>query len=120
MANRIAFTGTKRTIELLCEEDGVCQAGDFIDGLSKSDRRKVDVLFEMLGAKGQISNKEKFKKLEGSDGIFEFKSFQIRLLCFFASNGRVVIVRGLTKKSNKHSPQDIAYAEQRRKKFLGE
>ena len=62
----------------------------------------------------------KFKKLEGSDGIFEFKSFQIRLLCFFASNGRVVIVRGLTKKSNKHSPQDIAYAEQRRKKFLGE
>ncbi len=120
MSTRIAYTGTKRTIELLCNDDGSCPVGDFLDSLSQADRRKVDVLFELYGEKGQISNKEKFKKLEGSDGIFEFKAFQIRLLCFFAPNGRVVICRALRKKADKHASADINYAEQRRRNFLGE
>lgn len=120
MGTRVAYTGTKRTIELLCDDDGSCPVGDFLEGLDPRDLRKVDVLFDLMGSKGQISNKEKFKKLEGSDGIFEFKSFQVRLLCFFAPNGRVIVCRGLVKKSDKHSNQDITFAEQRRKKFLGE
>lgn len=120
MTTRVIFSGSKRTIELLCNEDGSCDVGEFLEALEPKDRRKVDVLFELLGNKGQISNSEKFKKLEGSDGVLEFKSFQIRLLCFFAPQGRVVICRGVIKKKDRHAPQDVKHVEQCRKKFLGE
>lgn len=120
MATRTAFTGPKRRIELLCEADGSCPVEEFLGGLKASDRRKIDVLFELMGTKGQIVNGEKFKKLEGSDGIFEFKSFQIRLLCFHAPNGRVVVCRGVIKKKDRHAPQDVAFAEQCRRNFQGE
>ncbi|WP_203321758.1 type II toxin-antitoxin system RelE/ParE family toxin [Pseudoxanthomonas beigongshangi] len=120
MANRIEYAGRKLTIELLCDDDGQCPAAEFLDGLDEGERRKVDVLFEMLGENGRIPNREKFKKLEGSSGVFEFKSFQVRLLCFFTPTGRVVITHGVRKQKNKHDAHDITYAERRRKKFLGE
>jgi hypothetical protein len=119
LATIVAYQGSKRTIELLCNDDGSCPTKIFLDGLSDANRRKVDVLFEKMGETGKISNDQKFKKLEGSDGIFEYKSFQIRLLCFYAPGGRVVICRAVTKKQDRHAPNDIRNAEERRRIFLG-
>ena len=67
-----------------------------------------------------ISNPEKFKKLEGSDGIFEFKSFQIRLLCFWAPGAgrRLIVCMGLIKKRDKHSKSDVETAQTLRRAFL--
>jgi mRNA-degrading endonuclease RelE of RelBE toxin-antitoxin system len=113
------YSGSKKAIELLEMNDGSCEVQVFLDSLDKSDRRKIDVLFEMMGEQGKISNKEKFKKLEGTDGIFEFKSFQIRLLCFL-HHSRVIICRGVKKKKDKHDLGDISYAETCRRNFLGE
>lgn len=120
MATIIVYAGSKRTIELLCNDDGTCPCKEFIDGLSASDQRKLDVLFEKLGETGKISNDQKFKKLEGSESIFEFKSFQVRLLCFYAPGGRVIVCRGVIKKKNKHDRTNVRYAEERRRGFLGE
>ena len=111
------YSGAKRNIELLCDYGSDVEA--FIESLDASDRKKLDVLFERMGEFGKITNPEKFKKLEDSDGVFEFKSFQIRILCFMAG-ARVVLCRGLYKKRNKHVPGDIQYVEGCRKKFLGE
>lgn len=111
------FEGTHYTIHALTLADGSCPAGEFLDSLTAADRRKLDVLFEMLGNHGKISNPEKFKKIEGTDGIFEFKSFQIRLLCFFASNGRVMLAFGVRKKKDKHKREDINRAEEYRRWF---
>jgi len=47
----------------------------FYDNLDKTDKAKINKLFEVLGDHGKISNKEKFKKIEGTD-FFEFKNFQ--------------------------------------------
>lgn len=117
MKTKVQYQGRKKQIELLSENDDDVE--QFLAGLSKRDRRKVDVLFERLGDHGVINNAEKFKKLEGTDGVFEFKSFQIRLLCFMQRN-RVIVCRGLMKKREKHDKADITFAESCRKKFIGE
>ncbi len=52
----------------------------FIEGLSASDKRKVNVLFRKIADHGQIHNREQFKKVK--EKIFEFKRFQIRIGCF--------------------------------------
>ena len=113
------FEGTKYTIQALALSDGSCPAGEFLDGLDQRDRQKLDVLFEYLGNQGRLTNPEKFKKVEGSNGIYEFKSFQIRILCFFASGRRVMLACGAVKKRNKLSPADIARAERYKNQFTG-
>ena len=112
------FEGPHFTIQALVLADGTCPAGDFLDTLASSDRRKLDVLFERLGGFGKISNTEKFKKIEGSDDIWELKSFQIRLFCFFAPRRRVMLAFGVRKKRNKHRREDIHRAESYRQQFL--
>ena len=70
------------------------------------------VIFQYLGDHyHDFHNKEKFKKIEGSDGIFEIKSHQIRIFCFFAPEHRLMLEFGVTKKSDKHKKKDIKKAE---------
>ena len=111
------YEGSSFRIECLVRPDRSCPAGDFIDGLESSDRKKFDVLFEMMGEHGHIRNKEKFKKVEGSDGIFEFKSYQLRLLCFFAPGRRVILLDGVRKKRDKLNRADVARAELYKREF---
>lgn len=113
------YRGSKFSIELLLKVDGTSPVGDFLRSLSASDRKKVDSLFELMAEKGRISNDQKFKKLEGSEKIFEFKSFQVRLLCFFAGSGRLIICRALMKKKDRHDKHDIRFAEECRSRFMG-
>lgn len=120
MGTKVAYAGTQKTIDLFIEADGSCPAEEFLNSLSQSDRRKIDVLFERMGQHGRISNTEKFKKLEGSKEVWEFKSFQVRLLCFHAPGKKVVICKGIIKKRDKHAKSDIEFAEACREKFFGE
>lgn len=112
------YEGNKLSIELLVHKSGACPTRDFLEELSAPDRRKVDHLFQMMGEKGKIANREKFKKVEGSESIFEFKSFQIRLLCFFATGCRLVICHSAKKKRDGLSKSDIRFAEECRRSFM--
>lgn len=116
---KAVYRGSKFTIELLLKADGSSPVCEFLEELSEGDRKKVDTLFELMGEKGRITNDQKFKKLEGTKQIFEFKSFQVRLLCFFAGAGRLVVCRGLIKKKDRHDKQDIQFAEDCREKLIG-
>lgn len=111
------FEGVFFTIQALTLPDGTCPAGEFLDSLAAADRRKLDVLFERLGNHGKIQNREKFKKIDGSDSIWEFKSFQIRIFCFFAPKRRVMLAYGVRKKKDKHNREDIKRAESYHDRF---
>jgi hypothetical protein len=115
VARGAEFVGRFYSIVAMDLADGSCPVGDFLDGLSAGDRRKLDVLFERLGDHGRITNPEKFRKLADSEGIFEFKSFQIRILCFFGRDRTVQLAHALVKKKDRHSPADIGIAEWRRR-----
>lgn len=96
--------------------DGSCPAGEFLDELPERSRKKLDVIFEMLGDQRQIRNKTKFKKVE--DAVFEIKSHQVRIFCFFTSDRRLVLLYGLLKKQDRHKRKDIDKAISMRVDFL--
>lgn len=120
MTREPEYEGNFFTIRALELADGSCPVGEFLDRLGASDRRKLDVLFEMLGDHGRISNREKFRKLADTEQIWEFKSFQIRLLCFFAPGKLVLLAHEVIKKKDKHKKPDVKIAEERRQWYLSQ
>jgi hypothetical protein len=72
-----------------------------------SDRDRLQAKFQHMADEGRITNPEHFKKLEGTDGLFEFKRFQIRMPCFFDGRGALVLTHGLTKKKDRYRAEEI-------------
>jgi phage-related protein len=107
---RVAHLGKMFTIAFARNREGAYPAEEFFDQLSKSDQAKLDSLFRILGDHGKHTNKEKFGDLE--DGLFEFKSFQIRMPFAYAKNERrvVLITHGFIKKSPKTPNAEIKRA----------
>lgn len=68
-------------------------------------------LFRILGDHGKHTNPEKFGDL--GDGLFEFKSFQIRMPYAYANYERhlVIITHGFRKKKNEAPPAEIERAK---------
>lgn len=112
---RIEFRGRVVTIASIVLADGSNPAHEFLESLSEADRRKIDTLFERMGDTGRIDNREKFKKVEGSDGIFEFKSFQIRIPCCFGRGHNLYLLYGLIKKTDGLKDSEVRRAEDYRK-----
>ena len=120
MKRKPEYEGNSRIIQVLELADGSCPVGEFLDGLGPSDRRKLDVLFERLGDHGEIKNREKCKKLTGTEEIWEFKSHQVRILWFYAPGKLVLLAHALNKKQDKHKKSDIEIAEDRRRWYLSQ
>jgi len=110
MRRPIAYSGYQFTIAYAVCLDQSKPAEEFYDSLADPDKAKLNKLFERLGDHGRISNEEKFKKIENSD-FFEFKSFQIRMPCFFLPGKLVVITHGFWKKGDKIPPAEVKRAE---------
>lgn len=94
----------------------VPQPRQFYLGLACADKAKVLALFNRLAATGQIHNREKFRSLGENygpvgRGLFEFKSFRIRLIGAFRPGCQFWIARGLEKKKDRHDRSDLEIAQ---------
>jgi phage-related protein len=107
---RLAFNGKMFRIAFARDREGAFPAEEFIDQLSKADQAKLLNLFRILGDHGKHSNPEKFGDLE--DGLYEFKSFQIRMPFAYAKGekGLVLVTHGFIKKSPKTPRAEIERA----------
>jgi phage-related protein len=90
--------------------DGKHLLQDFIVGLSEPDQRKVSALLKRAAEHGPPRNEQKFKSL--GDGLFEFKSFQVRIFCAFRGKSVLVLTHGIKKKKDKHDKQDMLKANE--------
>ncbi len=88
---------------------GSFPACDYLESLAETDQAGILALVKRLCDAGQIFNREQFKKIEGR-GFFEFKKFQIRLVCYFRKGRRVVLTHGFTKKRDKIGKAEIERA----------
>jgi len=96
-----------------------CPVREFIDNLEKKDQQKVMALLVRLADHGMLGNEQKFRKLEGKGaGLWEFKSFQARILCFFDRERLVILTHGFVKKSNATPAVEIEKAVRLRKEYL--
>ncbi|MCL4784816.1 MAG: type II toxin-antitoxin system RelE/ParE family toxin [Bryobacterales bacterium] len=106
----VAYEGQRLTIAYARDENGCAPGAEFFDGLSVSDQAKLHALFVLLADKQATSNREKFGDL--GDGLYEFKSFQIRMPFAYArqERGVVLITHGFHKKKNKTPQAEIERA----------
>ncbi len=117
MDEHIFYVGPARVIEAAVLKSGSMPAKEFVDSLPELDRAKVYALFRMLGDTGRITNTEKFKRIEGTE-FWGFKSFQIRMPCFFLPHGRVVVTHGFRKKQDRMPREEIERANRIKSEHL--
>jgi len=86
LTREIAYVGTKFTIAFARERSGSCPGADFFNGLSTQDKAKLMFIFKILADRGRCANPEKVGDLK--NGLFEFKSFQIRMPFAYATSER--------------------------------
>ena len=98
------------TVAFATEKSGACPAGKFFDALDLLDKAKLMALFRIAGDRGRFHNPEKFGDLGG--GLFEFKSFQIRMPFAYPKNERgvIVVTHGFLKKKPRTPKEEIARA----------
>jgi len=110
MARRVAYQGAAFAVAFARERSGACPACEFFDGLSLLDKAKLMALFQIAGDHGKFHNPEKFGGL--GDGLYEFKSFQIRMPFAYAKNerGLILITHGFIKKKDKTPKEEITRA----------
>src|ERR1017187_4158719 len=110
MARRVAYNGSVFAIAFAKEKSGACPACEFFDELSQLDKAKLMALFLIAGDHGKFYNPEKFGDL--GDGLYEFKSYQIRMPFAYAKNerGLILVTHGFIKKKDKTPKEEITRA----------
>ena len=96
-------------------------AEQFLGALNDKTREKI--LSNIRKVAGGVKDSELFKKLDGSDGIWEFRTLfdgmQYRLFAFWDKDTRrlVVSTHGMVKKTWKVPAKEIDKAEEIRRKY---
>ena len=94
---------------------------EFLSTLTPKARAKI--IYNVRKVKGGVMDADLFKKLDGSDDIWEFRTLyngmQYRLLAFWDEEEKrlVVATHGFVKKTWKVPSKEIARAEALRKKY---
>ena len=89
--------------------NGTCHVREFIEHLDEANTKKVFALLQRAAEGGLPRNTEKFRHLE--EKIYEFKSYQVRLLCFLEKGRVVVLTHGFMKKKDRTPRAEIEKAK---------
>ena len=98
---RLVYQGKILRVEFYVAESGHCPAESWLESQLELKQQKFAALFAWIANHGKIWNKRKFKYLTGSDQLFEFKSEEGRVLCFFMVGKRLILTHGFTKKTTR-------------------
>ena len=96
---------------------------DFYIQLDKKSKAKVDWTIQLIETQEYVPI-EYFKKLTGTDGIWEIRvkhsSNAYRILCFFDGGKLIVLENGFRKKTQKTPKSEIEKAERIKKQYFDE
>jgi phage-related protein len=110
-----------RTVVFYKTADGKCPVQEFLDSLSARVVQKVLWTLKLLEDL-EFLPVTYFKKLTGSDGIWECRvqsgSNIYRIFCFFDVQSVVILTHGFMKKTQKTPKQEIERAEALKKDYL--
>jgi len=102
-------------------ESGKHPAKEFLDSLTGKQAQKVTWVLKLF-EETSIFPKQYFKKLTGSDNIWEvriiFAGDIFRLLGFFESDRNFVITNGFKKKTTKTPQNELRTAEERKRNYF--
>jgi len=106
----IAAKGSWGTVEWAVDLRGDLPARKVYLSLSDQNKSKIAALFHYLANFGKISSREKFRQLgekagTRAQGLWEFKSFQIRFIGDFRPGQRFIVAHGLDNKKKDNLPK---------------
>lgn len=101
------YSGKKFAIYAITVQNR-CPVEEFINTLGESEQKKVVKLLQGSADNGLPVNEEKFKKLEKD--IWEFKSHQVRILCFLDKGRIIITTHGFLKKRGRTPRSEIEKA----------
>lgn len=99
MNQKIAYEGSKFTIEWFFDEKGYSQTLEYFLEQPQEKQRKALNLFRLMGEQGKIFDKTKFRYEE--DGVYAFKPQPDRYLCFFFKGKKIIVTYAFMKKTPK-------------------
>lgn len=102
--DRVAYKGSKFTIEWYYDSRRKSVAYEYFKVLPFARQKKLLNLFETMGETGKIFNKEKFTYEE--DQIYAFKPTPDRFLCFFFTGAKIIVTNAYEKKTQKLPPRE--------------
>jgi len=109
-----------RIIEFYRTQAGASPVEEFLDSLNDKQTAKIAWVLRIIRDYERVS-KEYFKKLIGTDDIWEIRiklgRDSFRILCFFDGGKIIVLTNGFVKKSQKTPLSEIITAEKRKKEY---
>ena len=114
---KLLLRGREKEIWAIASASG-CPVTDFLRTQPDTDQQKVMKLIRMVADQGTLHNREKFRFAE--EGIFEFKSYQIRIMCFFLEGKRIICTHAFRKKQPKTPRTEIVRAKRLRAEYVKE
>ena len=107
MARQVAYQGQRFMVAYARDSSGFSPGYEFFERLSPLDKAKLMSLFRIAGDHGEFHNPEKLGDL--GEGLYEFKSFQIRMPFAYAKRerGLILITHGFIKKKHKTPRAEI-------------
>ncbi len=110
-----------RKIKFYRFETGRCPVEEYFDSLTNKQFEKISFVLDLI-EQIDIVPRKYFKKLKGTDGIWEVRVQHgnniFRILGFFDENDLVILNHAFTKKSQKISKKEIATAENRKLNYF--
>ncbi len=116
--NNIYIRGKWGNIEYAINKNGGMPAKEYIEAMDTRERIKIETLLKRMADEGRIYGEGRFRKIKGTNSIFEFKSGRHRLFCF-NSGKSWILTNGFIKQKMKTPKIDIARAEKIRKEHIG-
>ena len=114
-------TSCMRKIIFYRLETGKSPVEAFFDSLTNKQFERIAFVLDLI-EQIDIVPRKYFKKLEGTDGIWEVRAQQgnntFRILGFFDGRNLVVLDHAFAKKSQKTPKKEIALAQKRKRDYL--
>ena len=104
-------TGRAKTVRFLRLPTGVEPVRDFLESLDRRQVARFAHRMREMANQGYV-HKRKFKKVEGTQDLFEFKEDdQARVFCCFATESNLILLLGCVKRGQKLPTNEIKKAE---------
>lgn len=106
----IVYQGQKFQVEFYFTAVGKIPAKEYLEELSLDIKVKLVALVKYMAENGKLFDKTKFRMVDATEKIYEFKPLSYRFFTFFCEGRRIIITNGYIKKTQKVSSRDLERA----------
>lgn len=114
----IVYQGQKFQVEFYFTAVGKIPAKEYLEELSLDVKVKLVALVKYMAEQGKIFDITKFRMVDATEKIFEFKPLSYRFFSFFCEGRKIIITNGYRKKTQKVSGRDLERAISMKKDYI--